>query len=117
MMNETTNITRVLLNLAMNAVDAMRDVDPDRRTLELHVEHGPRDQLHFSICDQGSGLAQEDCERVFDAFYTTKHDGMGIGLAISRSIIEAHDGGIWVCVNPQLGATFHFTLPCGYKEN
>lgn len=117
MLADQVQVQQVLLNLAMNAMEAMRDVNPERRTLELQVEHGPGDLLHFSICDQGSGLAHEDCERVFDAFFTTKHDGMGIGLAISRSIIEAHDGRIWASANPQAGATFHFTLPCGLEEN
>ncbi len=113
---DRVQIPQVLLNLVMNAMQAMRDTDPDRRILELSVTCDSRNHLHFSISDQGTGLAPEDCERVFDAFYTTKLDGLGIGLAISRSIIEAHEGRIWASANPELGATFHFTLPGGHKE-
>lgn len=117
MLADRIQIQQVLLNLAMNAVDAMRDIDSDRRTLQVSVEQEGHERLHFTVSDQGRGLAPEDCDRVFDAFHTTKRDGMGIGLAISRSIIEAHGGRIWASANPQAGATFHFTVPCGYKEN
>ena len=117
MLADLVQIQQVLLNLAINAMDSMRDVSPDRRILGVHVEHNPRDHLHFSVCDQGAGLTRENCERVFDAFYTTKQEGMGIGLAICRSIIEAHDGRIWACINSQAGATFHFNLPCGHREH
>ncbi|AKJ96736.1 two-component sensor histidine kinase [Pseudomonas sp. Cab53] len=116
MLVDEVQIQQVLLNLAMNAIDALRQVDDDdRRTLDVRagLEAG---QLHFSVSDQGKGLAGNDHERVFDAFYSTKPDGMGMGLAISRSIIEAHDGRIWVASNPQSGATFHFTLPAVTRE-
>lgn len=117
MLADRVQIPQVLLNLVMNAMEAMRDIDPDRRILLLTVEHDLHTSLHFAICDQGVGLAVQDSERVFDTFYTTKNEGMGIGLAISRAIIEAHEGRIWASVNPEIGATFHFTLPTGYRED
>ncbi|MBT2341625.1 sensor histidine kinase [Pseudomonas fluorescens] len=116
MLVDEVQIQQVLLNLAMNAVDAMRQAEDDDRILDFRVtlESG---QLHFSVSDQGKGLTGNDHEQVFDAFYSTKPDGMGMGLAISRSIIEAHDGRIWVASNPQAGATFHFTLPAVTRES
>lgn len=117
MLADEVQIQQVILNLAMNAVEAMRQVDLERRTLEIHVTLESRHQLHFCVADQGSGLLSSDCERVFDAFYSTKHEGMGMGLAISRSIIEAHDGRIWASNNPQSGSTFHFTLPAVVRES
>lgn len=116
MLADRVQIPQVLLNLVMNAMQAMGGTDPDRRVIELSVACDARNYLHFSVSDQGSGLGADDCERVFDAFYTTRLDGMGIGLTISRSIIEAHEGRIWASANPELGATFHFTLPGGHKE-
>lgn len=117
MLADEVQIQQVILNLAMNGVDAMRQVDLERRILEVHVTLESGQQLHFCVSDQGSGLSSSDCERVFDAFYSTKHEGMGMGLAISRSIIEAHDGRIWASSNPPSGSTFHFTLPAVVRES
>ncbi len=114
---DEVQIQQVILNLAMNAVDAMRQVSSERRTLDCHVVLESPQQLRFSITDQGNGLSPRDCERVFDAFYTTRPEGMGMGLPISRSIIEAHDGRIWASNNSPFGATFHFTLPAIARES
>ncbi|ROM79027.1 two-component sensor histidine kinase [Pseudomonas brassicacearum] len=114
---DEVQIQQVLLNLAMNAVDAMRQVDVERRELAVQVALESPDRLLFSVSDQGNGLSANDRERVFDAFYSTKPDGMGMGLAISRSIIEAHDGRIWASSDPQSGSTFHFTLPAVTRES
>jgi len=116
MLADEVQIQQVILNLAMNGIDAMRQLEEDRRILELHAALDTDHQLHFSVSDQGKGLSGNDHERVFDAFYSTKDEGMGMGLAISRSIIEAHDGRIWVTSNPQSGATFHFTLPAVTRD-
>ena len=69
-----------------------------------------------AVQDSGVGLDPQDMDRIFDTFFTTKSSGMGMGLAISRSIIEAHGGRLWAAVNPGPGATFHFTLPV-YRED
>ncbi|ROM70635.1 two-component sensor histidine kinase [Pseudomonas brassicacearum] len=114
---DEVQIQQVLLNLAMNAVDAMRQVDVERRELAVQVALESPDRLLFSVSDQGSGLSANAHERVFDAFYSTKPDGMGMGLAISRSIIEAHDGRIWASSDSQSGSTFHFTLPAVTRES
>ncbi|WP_431081322.1 sensor histidine kinase [Pseudomonas thivervalensis] len=111
MLADEVQIQQVILNLAMNAVDAMRQVDVDQRILQFQVTLESPQQLLFAVSDQGSGLSASERERVFDAFYSTKPDGMGMGLAISRSIIEAHDGRIWVASHSPSGSTFHFTLP------
>ncbi|TWC17568.1 MULTISPECIES: sensor histidine kinase [unclassified Pseudomonas] len=117
MLADEVQIQQVILNLAMNGIDAMRQVEADDRILAFHAELESGQQLLFSVSDQGKGLSGNDHERAFDAFYSTKPDGMGMGLAISRSIIEAHDGRIWVSSNPQSGATFHFTLPAVTRES
>ncbi|MGX9566716.1 MULTISPECIES: sensor histidine kinase [Pseudomonas] len=117
MLADEVQIQQVILNLAMNAVEAMRQVDVERRILQFDVALESRQQLLFSVSDQGSGLSSSDRERVFEAFYSTKQDGMGMGLAISRSIIEAHDGRLWASSDPQTGATFHFTLPAVTRES
>jgi len=117
MLADEVQIQQVFLNLAMNGIDAMRQIEEERRTLEFQAVLDSSHHLHFSVSDQGKGLSGNDHEQVFDAFYSTKHDGMGMGLAICRSIIEAHDGRIWVSSNPQSGATFHFTLPAVTRES
>jgi signal transduction histidine kinase len=104
----------VLLNLVMNAIEAMSDMDEARRILTIG---GQRDDLAgqpsvlIAVRDFGNGFSPEDNERLFDAFYTTKPEGMGMGLRISRSIVEAHGGRLWAQVNKDIGATFLFALP------
>ncbi|MEJ1228100.1 sensor histidine kinase [Pseudomonas sp. CCNWLW56] len=117
MLADEVQIQQVILNLAMNGIDAMRQVDVEQRSLEVNVVLESAQRLLFCVSDQGKGLSGNDHERIFDAFYSTKHDGMGMGLAISRSIIEAHDGRLWVSSDPQSGATFHFTLPAVTRES
>jgi signal transduction histidine kinase len=103
-------IQTVILNLVLNAVDAMRGVK-DRPRL-LHVQSRRAKELAIvTVRDTGEGLRGHDVERIFDPFYTTKPDGMGIGLAISRSIVKAHGGALWAIANDNGSATFRFRLP------
>jgi signal transduction histidine kinase len=107
---DAIQIQQVVLNLVRNAVDAMAESEPSLRTLAItsrSVEGG----IEIAVRDTGSGLSKEEADRVFDAFYTTKELGMGMGLGISRSIIEDHGGRLWAESNPDGGAIFRFTLP------
>ena len=107
-------LQQVLLNLIINAIEAMSAVEYERRILTIR---GQRDELEgkpavlVTVRDLGAGFNPEDSERLFDTFYTTKPDGLGMGLRISRSIIEAHGGRLWATSNDGQGATFHFALP------
>jgi signal transduction histidine kinase len=101
-------IEQVLLNLVKNGLESMKD-SPHR---SLVVQVGMGDQLViFSVLDRGHGVEEEMQEKLFDSFYTTKPDGMGMGLNICRSIIESHQGRLWFENNPEGGCTFRFTLP------
>jgi PAS domain S-box-containing protein len=104
-------LQQVMLNLVVNAMEAMVSVPEPARALELGAQRYRSDDLRVFVRDAGPGLSEEHPERVFDAFYTTKPQGLGMGLAISRSIIEAHGGRLWATPNEGPGATFHFTLP------
>ena len=103
-------IQQVLVNLLRNAFEAMAAGGPKRR--QVTIAAVPRgDTLEISVEDRGEGISAESRDRVFEAFFTTKPNGVGIGLAISRSIVENHGGRLWVTPNPTQGVTFHFTLP------
>jgi signal transduction histidine kinase len=104
----------VLLNLLVNGMDAMSTVAEKERSLEIRGRRDSQDgrpAVRISVQDRGIGLDAGQPGRVFDAFYTTKPHGMGMGLAISRSIIEAHGGRLWAKPNQGPGATFSFSLP------
>jgi signal transduction histidine kinase len=103
-------LQQVMINLTVNAVEAMRGAERGRRELLISaVKEGGG--VHVTVSDTGGGFDPRDVEHLFDAFYTTKSEGMGMGLAISRSIVEAHGGRLWAESNERGGATFHFTLP------
>jgi two-component system, LuxR family, sensor kinase FixL len=105
-------LQQVLLNLLLNACDAVKDCAPADRRIELdaHVE-AEGETLHVTVTDHGHGIAADGLERVFDAFFTTKPDGLGLGLAICRQIVNAHGGRLWAAHNGGRGAAFHMTLP------
>jgi len=101
----------VILNLIKNAVEAMSAVEEGPRELLLSSGKDESNGVLVAVRDSGPGLGPDSAGHLFDSFYTTKPDGMGMGLAISRSIIEAHGGRLWATGNSGRGATFHFTLP------
>jgi PAS domain S-box-containing protein len=105
---DPVQLQQVFMNLMLNAIDAMKETGG-----ELTIRSGlnPEGQLLISISDTGVGLPAENSERIFDAFHTTKPQGTGMGLAITRSILESHGGRIWATRNQGPGATFHFTFP------
>jgi C4-dicarboxylate-specific signal transduction histidine kinase len=102
-------LQQVIFNLVANGLDAMRDVDGERH-LGLRTWREASDVL-VAVSDTGSGLDPREAERIFDPFFTTKPEGMGMGLAITRSIVHAHGGRLWAVPNPAGGATFHIVLP------
>jgi PAS domain S-box-containing protein len=105
---DRVQLQQVFMNLMLNAIEAMKETGG-----ELTIRSGlnPEGQLFISISDTGVGLPAESSDRIFDAFHTTKPQGTGMGLAITRSILESHGGRIWATPNRGAGATFHFTLP------
>jgi signal transduction histidine kinase len=104
-------LQQVLVNLLVNAMQAMNGAPPERRELLIRLYQESSGELVVAIRDSGTGVRSEDAERLFEPFFTTKAAGMGMGLAICRSIIESHGGRAWATNNPDHGATFHFTLP------
>ncbi|HEY0685761.1 MAG TPA: PAS domain-containing protein [Steroidobacter sp.] len=108
---DRVQLQQVILNLIVNAIDAMREVDDRPRDLLVATSLVEGNAVSMSVSDSGVGLGIEHPEKLFDAFYTTKAHGMGVGLSISRSIVESHQGRIWASDNQQHGATFTFTIP------
>jgi PAS domain S-box-containing protein len=110
---DRVQLQQVILNLLRNASDAMVVVDDRPRQLLIRTRLGGDDHVHLSVQDTGTGVSPQDLERLFEAFYTTKSGGMGIGLSISRSIIERHHGQLWAEPNDGPGSTFLFSIPYG----
>jgi signal transduction histidine kinase len=108
---DRVQLQQVILNLLRNASDAMRGVNDRPRQLQIRTERGQDDQVRLSVRDAGIGLDPQVMDRLFQPFYTTKNDGMGIGLSVSRSIIERHHGRLWAEPNDGPGATFSFSIP------
>jgi len=108
-------LQQVILNLLRNASDAMREVVDRPRQLLIRTECGDGKTVQLTVSDTGIGFAHDAADRLFESFYTTKDDGMGIGLSISRSIIEAHQGRLWAFANDGAGASFAFSIPSDFS--
>lgn len=104
-------IEQVLMNLLRNGLEALDETPEAKRLLVIKTLREGEDAVRVEVCDCGKGIGGEDLEKVFEPFFTTKPEGMGMGLAISRSIIQSHGGRLWGSANPVEGCTFHFTLP------
>jgi PAS domain S-box-containing protein len=109
---DRVQLQQVIFNLLRNASDAMSSVDDRPRMLAIRTERDECDSVCLRIEDTGVGIAPQDMERLFEAFYSTKSDGMGMGLSVSRSIIESHRGRLWATPNDGPGTTFSFSVPC-----
>ena len=110
---DRVQLQQVILNLLRNALDAMEGIEDSPTPLVIRTERDGDDRVRLSVQDAGVGFDPQAAGRLFDAFYTTKHDGMGIGLSVSRSIIDSHHGRLWATPNDGPGATFSFSIPCG----
>jgi signal transduction histidine kinase len=113
---DRVQLQQVILNLLLNASDAMRDVDDHRRRMVIKTERDEHNHVRLAVMDAGVGLDGNSVDKLFDAFYSTKSDGMGMGLSVSRSIIEHHRGRLWAVPNDGPGATFAFSVPCRRED-
>jgi signal transduction histidine kinase len=110
-MGDRVQLQQVIINLVMNGIEAMQSVTDRPRELSVRSGQDESGQALISVADCGVGIAAENVDRLFNPFFTTKSGGMGMGLSICRSIIEAHGGRLWAIANIAHGATFEFTLP------
>jgi C4-dicarboxylate-specific signal transduction histidine kinase len=113
-MGDRVQLEQVLMNLMMNSIDAMKDVDGTRE-LTVQSQRGEDSRVLITVSDTGVGLPPQQGDEIFDAFFTTKTYGTGMGLRISRSIVESHGGLLWAADNPPRGARFCFTLPIKHE--
>jgi signal transduction histidine kinase len=109
-MADRVELQQVLMNLMLNGIEAMKGMSTPGK-LTITSRQDDNGQLVISIADTGAGLKPGQAEQIFKPFFTSKSQGTGMGLPISRSIIESHDGRLWVTPNPGPGTTFQFTLP------
>ena len=114
-MGDRVQLQQVLMNLMMNGIDAMKDVDGTRELI-IKSQRGENGQVLISVSDTGVGLPPQQADNIFNAFFTTKTHGTGMGLRISRSIVESHGGRLWASDNSPRGATFQFTLPASAMD-
>jgi signal transduction histidine kinase len=109
-------LQQVVLNLVMNGIEAMSSVGERARHLVITTRDVDSDRVQVTVQDSGTGLSPDTLPRIFEPFYTTKPTGMGMGLSISRSIVQNHGGRLWATANDGPGTSFHFTLPKYHQE-
>jgi len=109
-LGDRVQLQQVLMNLMLNGMDAMKDVDGTRE-LAIKSQQAENEQVVVTVSDTGVGLPAQQGDQIFKAFFTTKSHGTGMGLSISRSIVESHGGRLWAADNSPRGASFHFALP------
>jgi C4-dicarboxylate-specific signal transduction histidine kinase len=109
-MGDRIQLQQVLMNLMINSIEAMNNIEGPRDLIVTSLRAGD-EKLLVSVIDTGTGLPPQQLDQIFNAFFTTKRDGTGMGLRISRTIVESHGGLLWATGNPPRGASFHFTLP------
>jgi signal transduction histidine kinase len=109
-MGDRVQLQQVTMNLIINSIDALKNLDGTRE-IAIMSQRAENKQLQVSVRDTGIGLPSEQADQIFNAFFTTKDHGTGMGLRISRSIIESHGGRLWASPNSPRGASFSFTLP------
>ena len=109
-MGDRVQLQQVLMNLMLNGMDAMKEVEGTRE-LAIKSQQAENEQVVVTVSDIGVGLPAEKADQIFQAFFTTKSHGTGMGLSISRSIVESHGGRLWAADNSPRGASFHFALP------
>jgi len=114
---DRVQLQQVILNLLRNASDAMSTVNDRPRELFIKSERDEHGQVQLSVKDVGVGFDPQSTDKLFDAFFTTKNNGMGIGLSVSRSIVESHHGRLWALLNGGPGATFSFSIPCRSEDS
>jgi C4-dicarboxylate-specific signal transduction histidine kinase len=107
---DRVGLQQVLVNLVLNGADAMDEMEDGGRTLSIHSHRVEGDAVEIEVCDRGRGIAPGEVDRVFDPFYSTKPGGLGMGLSISRSIVEAHRGRLWATPRDGAGTVLHLTL-------
>jgi C4-dicarboxylate-specific signal transduction histidine kinase len=109
-MGDRVQLQQVMMNLITNSIDAMKDVDGPRE-LTIKSQRAEHEQVMVCVSDTGAGLPPQQADQIFSAFFTTKPHGTGMGLSISRSIVESHSGRLWAADNSSRGASFHIILP------
>jgi C4-dicarboxylate-specific signal transduction histidine kinase len=116
-LGDHVELQQVVLNLVVNAMEAMSELEPGQRHLQITTGCEGSLEIQVSVRDSGPGIEVQPISRVFEPFFTTKASGIGMGLAICQTILEAHSGSLRAVNNPDRGATFHLTLPIPHGEN